>query len=120
MTWLNEPTSLHPLEFASEAHLRFVTIHPFRDGNGRVGRLLLNLVLLRQGYTIAVLKFAQRAEYIRLLEAVQAGGSRDALDSLIQQAVAKSLLDTLETVLSPGTTTERNRGVSDILEQLRL
>lgn len=100
VAWLGSSPDLHPVDLAIEAHLRFVTIHPFRDGNGRVGRLLLNLLLLRNGYPIAVLHVAQRAEYIGSLEAIQTGGNREALDSLIRGAVARSLRETLETALS--------------------
>ena len=65
--WLNSPAP-HPVERAAQAHLRFVFIHPFIDGNGRVARLLMNLCLLRHGYTLVVVPPILRSEYIRLLE----------------------------------------------------
>ncbi len=60
--------NLHPVEFAAQLHKEFVFIHPFIDGNGRVARLLLNLVLLQAGYNIVIIPPIMRAEYIRSLE----------------------------------------------------
>lgn len=59
---------LHPVEFAALAHLKFVCIHPFVDGNGRVARLLMNLALLRAGWSLAIIPPICRAEYIAALE----------------------------------------------------
>jgi Fic family protein len=67
--WLEENESnIHPIEFAAIAHKKFVFIHPFIDGNGRVGRLLMNLCLIRKGYTIAIIPPVLRHEYIMFLE----------------------------------------------------
>ncbi len=94
--WLRESKSMHPVLRASEAHLRFVTIHPFRDGNGRVGRLILNLLLLQDGYPVAVLSVSRRAEYIDALIAAQSGESGQGLVELVADAVEVSLGETLE------------------------
>lgn len=65
----NEVRSIeHPVVFAAKLHQEFVYIHPFVDGNGRVARLLLNLVLLQDGYPIAVIPPICRSEYIAALE----------------------------------------------------
>ena len=67
--WLKaQEKRLHPVEFAAKAHKEFVFIHPFVDGNGRVARLLMNLCLLRQGYTMAIIPPVLRGDYIALLE----------------------------------------------------
>jgi Fic family protein len=67
--WLKKNESkMHPIEFAAQAHKKLVFIHPFIDGNGRVGRLLMNLCLIRKGYTIAIIPPVLRHEYIILLE----------------------------------------------------
>lgn len=69
VAWLNaNEKKLHPIEFAALSHQKFVFIHPFIDGNGRVARLLMNLALLRSGYTIAIIPPILRAEYIAALE----------------------------------------------------
>ena len=60
--------SMHPVEFAAWVHKVFVFIHPFVDGNGRVSRLLMNLVLLQAGYVIAIIPPVLRGDYIRFLE----------------------------------------------------
>jgi Fic family protein len=67
--WYNDnEKELHPIELAATLHQRFVFIHPFVDGNGRVARLLMNLALLRNGYTIAIIPAILRHEYIYSLE----------------------------------------------------
>lgn len=59
---------LHPVEFAALVHQKFVYIHPFVDGNGRVARLLMNLALLRAGWTLAIIPPICRHEYIATLD----------------------------------------------------
>lgn len=59
---------LHSVVFAALAHKDFVFTHPFIDGNGRVARLIMNLVLLQAGYNIALIPLVLRFEYIRCLE----------------------------------------------------
>lgn len=58
----------HPIETAALLHKEFVFIHPFIDGNGRTARLLTNLVLLQEGYTVFIIPPVTRAEYIESLE----------------------------------------------------
>lgn len=67
--WLEDAEKAqHPVVLAAEAHKRFVFVHPFIDGNGRVARLLMNLCLLRHGYTLAIVPPILRGDYIQLLE----------------------------------------------------
>lgn len=67
--WLAEnENKLHPVEFAALAHKQFVFMHLFIDGNGRVARLLMNLCLIRKGYTIGIIPPILRSEYISFLE----------------------------------------------------
>ena len=92
--WLaaNE-AKLHPVELAAEAHMRFVFIHPFIDGNGRVARLLMNLCLLRHGYTLAIVPPILRTEYIQLLEKAH----RDA--AAFKDFIAERVLETQKDIL---------------------
>ena len=53
----------HPIERAALFHLNFEGIHPFIDGNGRTGRLILNLMLMQCGYLPINVKFADRKRY---------------------------------------------------------
>jgi len=62
-----EQPTRHPVALAAEFHYRFVRIHPFDDGNGRLSRLLMNLVLLSHGYPITVIKNADRNRYFAAL-----------------------------------------------------
>ena len=58
----------HPIIIAATVHYRFVRIHPFDDGNGRMARLLMNLILIRHGYTVAIVPIDQRDRYLQGLE----------------------------------------------------
>ncbi|MDE7197909.1 MAG: Fic family protein [Lachnospiraceae bacterium] len=67
--WIqNEREKYHPVEFAAQLHKRFVFIHPFKDGNGRVARLLMNLALIQDGYLPAIVPPILRMDYVSLLE----------------------------------------------------
>lgn len=62
---------LHPLELAALVHLKFVSIHPFSDGNGRMSRLLMNFVLQHNGYPMLNIKYSHRDSYYNSLERAQ-------------------------------------------------
>jgi len=100
--WLAaKATNLHPVIAATEAHYRFVSIHPFRDGNGRTGRLLMNLLLMRAGFPIAIIANQQRQAYIEAL--VQGQSSQDDIGPLLEiviRAVRESFVETLTLVAS--------------------
>ena len=61
----------NPVELAGLAHFRFVSIHPFADGNGRISRLITNGVLSKNGYPLLNIKFADRHKYYLALEKSQ-------------------------------------------------
>ena len=63
--YLNEN---HPVVAAARIHKDFVNIHPFIDGNGRIARLILNLILLQHGYNVTIIPTVLRAEYMESLE----------------------------------------------------
>lgn len=65
---------LHTLVLSSYFHAGFETIHPFVDGNGRVGRLLLNFVLHRNGFSMVNIPNSRKLEYRQYLERAQVDG----------------------------------------------
>ncbi|UCS93038.1 Fic family protein [Echinicola marina] len=96
----NQKKLLHPVLLAAELHERLVSIHPFVDGNGRSSRLIMNLILVSNGYTIANLKGdnASRMGYYRALEAVQVNNDPVPFYHLVADAVLESLEQHLEMV----------------------
>jgi Fic family protein len=68
---------LHPVELAALVHLKFVTIHPFSDGNGRMSRLMMNFVLKAKGYPMLNVPYEGRNSYYNALERAQAGKNEE-------------------------------------------
>ena len=93
--WIVKKPKIHPIEFALEAHYRLVTIHPFIDGNGRTARLLMNMILMIQGYPPAIIRKRDRLAYISSLEKAQLvngeGESKSDYFKLVAKAVNRSL-----------------------------
>ncbi len=91
VTWLHGDNSVHPSIIAADAHFRLVSIHPFPDGNGRTSRLLMNLILMQEGYPPAIIRKEDRATYINSLEKGQATGSLEDFHRFVYEAVDRSL-----------------------------
>ncbi|MFH1100623.1 MAG: Fic family protein [Methanobacteriota archaeon] len=71
-TWYHQnKKKIHPVHLAGLVHLKFVTIHPFGDGNGRISRLLMNYVLRKNGYPMLIIPYSQRMSYYTALERSQ-------------------------------------------------
>ena len=80
----------HLVERLAAAHAEFERIHPFLDGNGRTGRLLLNLQLAQLGFPPAIIQKRERGRYLSALRAADTG-QIGALAELIGRAVLDNL-----------------------------
>jgi Fic family protein len=91
---------LHPVRRAAELHTRFVEIHPFIDGNGRTGRLLMNFVLMKHSYPPAIILKEDRLRYYEALDDACSTRQYDKITDLIAEACQRSL-ETYLSVLEP-------------------
>jgi Fic family protein/DNA-binding XRE family transcriptional regulator len=91
---------LHPIVLAAEMHERLVTIHPFIDGNGRTSRLVMNLILLQNGYVIANIKgdYETRMSYYQALETAQTQNNKEDFILFVAQMEKESLERYLEII----------------------
>jgi Fic family protein len=76
----------HPIVLAAVVHNQFENIHPFQDGNGRVGRLLLNNILLKHSLPPVNIEFKKRGDYYSSLRAYQrAGNIRPTIELILKE-----------------------------------
>jgi len=109
LCWLNNNSEeLRPIELAAVFHHKLVSIHPFDDGNGRVSRLLMNLLLINSGYTLTVIKQVDRKRYYNTLQKADSGNLKPFVN-FIARCVEQSL-DIYLKAIEP--TTKKNQFMS--------
>lgn len=91
LEWYKGASQMHPIKRAAVLHTRFEEIHPFIDGNGRTGRLLMNLELMKAGYTPAIIRKEDRLAYYDALDEGCATANYDRITQLVVAAVHRSL-----------------------------
>ena len=91
----SDPTT-HPIAHLAELHAHFERIHPFRDGNGRAGRLALNLMLVRMFYPPAIIYKRDRPKYLKALERADRGDPCP-----LGELLARSLIGGIDRFLLP-------------------
>jgi len=85
------------IELAADIHHKFVHLHPFWDGNGRLGRLLMNIKLMQTGFPPTILRKQERSSYYKALDKADKGDLAP-LATMIANDVLKSLKFYLETL----------------------
>lgn len=87
--WMADPdsrSSLHPIKFAAKAHLKLLQIYPFTKNSGKLARLLMNLLLMRDGYHPAIIHSTERHGYYEALR-----GSAVVLGNIVTESLANSV-----------------------------
>ncbi|WP_344702375.1 Fic family protein [Halomonas cibimaris] len=101
LSWSHSQTGYHPIRHIAELHTRFVEIHPFIDGNGRTGRLLMNCELMKAGYPPSIIRVEERLDYYDALDTACTTGDYDAIARLVGQGVERSIAAYLELLEPP-------------------
>ena len=82
---------VHPMVVAARFHGYFEYLHPFRDGNGRTGRLLSNWILLRAGHPLLIIDMKDRADYIEALRQIRREGTDEFLVTFFFRAATERM-----------------------------
>lgn len=90
MAWMHGKTKEHCLQTTADAHFKLVSIHPFTDGNGRTARLLMNLLLMQEGYPPALIRKEDRMKYIDAIEKGQLQGTLSDYYQIIFESINRS------------------------------
>jgi Fic family protein len=93
------PAHAHPIENIAFFHLRLEKIHPFGDGNGRVGRLLINLMLEEAGFPPVVFRLEDKQRYYEALEAYDGLRGNPRVEPM-QELLAELVIAQLEALLA--------------------
>ena len=88
--------TMHPIERIARFHLEFEGIHPFIDGNGRCGRLILNLDLIQNGYPAINVKFTDRQRYYNAFDEFYKNGDISPMVELVGGYVSERLKQYLD------------------------
>ncbi|MBU0479654.1 MAG: Fic family protein [Proteobacteria bacterium] len=88
--WLTDTGKTHPVTLAAMAHFELAAIHPFVDGNGRTARLLMNLLLMKNGYVPAIILKNDRRKYYDALEKAHKGEVNDFV-FLVARALERTI-----------------------------
>jgi Fic family protein len=75
----------HPVELSARAHYGLVAIHPFNDGNGRVARLLMNLILIKNGFLPVIIKTDKKEDYYAALMKADRGNIYDFIQLVAEE-----------------------------------
>ena len=90
--------NMHIVERVANFHLQFESIHPFIDGNGRTGRLIMNLQLIKEGLPAINIKFADRRKYYDAFDEYSRTGSSEAMTKLVGEAVVSRLREMIDMI----------------------
>lgn len=87
---LQSKSHLHIVKRIAELHLTFEHIHPFCDGNGRIGRVINNFILIKEGYVPINIAFTNRAEYYSSFRTFDVSGDTGPMEVIVGRALANS------------------------------
>jgi len=115
--WINRnKNKIHPIELAAIVHHKIVNIHPFFEGNGRTARLVMNLLLMQEGYPLVIILKQDRKKYYQCLEKADKNNYSDFVQ-FIAQAVERSLNIYLRTLTPTKSINQKYLLLSELSKQ---